>query len=182
MSNPPQRTPRSSQAVTPRSTGALPADVERALALRDVMDHAVRVQREITDPQRMRPSRTRPIWAGILCALAIGFGIYSWVARPEFIWGPAARQESPARREATLRFSMYLLARRLESYRAAAGGYPTSLSALNGGTEGITLHIVSDSVFELRATDNGRPIVFRSNEPASVFLGASPAILTGTQK
>src|SRR5438067_9786110 len=63
-------------------------DVERALALRDVMDHAVKMQREITAPSDRHRGRTRIVWATVVCVPLLALAVYSWVAHPEFIWGP----------------------------------------------------------------------------------------------
>ena len=103
------------------------AEVERALALRDVMDHAVRVKREISEAKPLH--RRRGVIALLLCIPLLGFSIYSFVARPEFIWGAPARlpQEQA---EANARVAMFLLAQRIEALRAARGDYPESLAEI----------------------------------------------------
>src|SRR6185295_7703968 len=103
---PPQRDPRSAQSVTPRSPGGgTPAEIERAMALRDVMQHAVREQREITDPKPLDRRRSRRIVVAIVCVALLALSAYSWLARPEFIWGPSARSVPVERRDASLRFT-----------------------------------------------------------------------------
>lgn len=177
---PPPPTPRSSQAVPPpRSGGPTRPEVERALALRDVMDHAVRVHREITDPKPLNRRRARSIWTGILCVLLIALCVYSWFARPEFIWGPSARSVAPQRRDANVRFAMFLLAQRVRAYRKTNGSLPTSLAAMGESMPGVSLRVVSDSVFELTASEKGRAVVYRSNASINAFLGEAPKYISG---
>jgi hypothetical protein len=141
------------------------------------MEHAVKVQREVAKPMPRRRSRAPLIAATLLCIPLLGFCIYSWVARPEFIWGPSEMTVAPDRQEANVRFGMYLLAQRVEAYRKSEGVYPSLLDAIGESLEGVSYAMVSESVFELRASENGKAIVFRSNEPVDVFLGASPVII-----
>lgn len=188
---PPRRTAGSpSQAKTgpspsagvARGSGATRSangDVERALVLRDVMDHAVRVQREITQPKPLRKRRGRQIAANLLCVPLLAFCAYSWFARPEFIWGPRPRTATPAEAEATGRFELYLLAQRIENQRAALGGYPADLAVVGDVPAGVTYRLLADTAFELRATANGRELVFRSTENADDFLTSAIPVLRG---
>jgi hypothetical protein len=146
------------------------------------MNHAVRVQREITDPRQLGPSRAKLIWAVILCVPLLGLSVYSWVARPEFIWGPSRQSVAPQRLDADLRFTMFLLAQRVKSHRVASGSYPVSLAAIGGAPAGISLRVLSDSLFELQAMLNGKPVILRSNEPASAFLGTSLKVIAGNPR
>lgn len=156
------------------------AEVEKALALRDVMQHAVRVQREITDPKPLSRRRAKTVWTCVLCIPLLALSVYSWVARPAFIWG-ASQHMSPARQEANTRVAMYLLARRIEIYRRSFGSYPASLGDVQeggGGAMGIS-YVPTDSTFELRSTENGGPVVYRSSQNADAFLGNSLTVLNG---
>lgn len=185
----PPTPPRGNSSVTPRSTSAqrpskpiqTSAELERALALRDVMDHAVKAQREITAPKTLKKSRAGLIMAIVLCIPLLGASAYSWIARPAAIWGQGVT-ETPAREEANIRFAMYLVAERLESYRQAEGTYPTSLAAIGQTDSLASYQVTSDSTFELRSRAAGREIVFRSTEPVEVFLGNSMAIVTGRKR
>ena len=154
------------------------SDLERALALRDVMDHAVKVQREITAPKRVGESRARLAVLLVLCVVLLGAAGYSWFARPEFIWGPRV-QVSPLRREADVRFAMFLLAQRLDAQRAADGALPKTLAAIGEGASGIGYRVLSDSAFELTADLAGRNIVLRSTDSRERFLGNSIAVISG---
>src|SRR6185295_12029505 len=118
--------------------------------------------------------RSRRIVVAIVCVALLALSAYSWLARPEFIWGPSARSVPAERRDANLRFTMYLLARRIESHRATSGSYPGSLSVLGHVPPGIVFRLLGDSAFELRATDNGTPLVLRSKDAPAAFLAGSP--------
>ena len=167
---------------SPRQPGAKAggqADVERALLLRDVMDHAVKVHKETTKPFAVKRSRARPILLGSTMTLLLAFAAYSWIARPAFIWGPTAAPLPAAEQEAGLRFAMFLLSQRVEGYRVTQGTLPTSLVSVGESLPGVTYSVVSEGVFELRATSNGKQLVFRSDQPADDFLGNSPNIIQG---
>jgi hypothetical protein len=178
-----EKTPRSTQSQPGAGqkqgpgTGARP-DVERAMLLRDVMDHAVKTEKETARRTTRKPSHARVVALGIVGALVLALSAYSWIARPEFIWGPRPTPLPAAQREAGLRFAMFLLSQRIKAYRDAGGGYPPSLSAIGDSLAGVT-YSVSGNVFELRATENGKPIVLRSDQSADAFLGNSTNIIQG---
>jgi hypothetical protein len=183
MSKTPPQPPRPSKADSPGQWSAERSpEVERALALRDVMEHVVEVQREITAPKRLRRSRARLILASVICVPLLAASAYSWIARPGVIWGSSARSVSPQRREANVRFAMFLLARRIQSYRNIEGALPSSLAAVGSHTPGLSYAVVSDSVFELRAIERDTAIVFRSDARVSDFLGSAPKIIAGQAK
>jgi len=148
------------------------------MALAAVMDHAVKVHKETSGPMRPRRGQGRAIAMTVAMIPMIALALYSWVARPEFIWGPGAKPIPPVRQEANIRFSMFLLAQRIETYRHAVGSYPLSLSEVGDSLEGV-VYTRADSVYELRAVDNGKPIVYRPDRSIDEFLGASPLIIQG---
>jgi len=143
------------------------------------MDHVVEVQKEITAPRKLRPSRGRLVAAAIVCVPLLAICIYSWIARPELIWGPRAGSVPAARQDANLRFGMFLLAQRVKSYRKKEGAFPSSIAAVGSRLPGVTYALVSDSVFELRAMEQGKRIVYRSDEPGSRFLNGAAKVIAG---
>jgi hypothetical protein len=144
--------------------------MERALALRDVLHHVVDVATHPSLPIRQLGKRNAVIL--LLCGLLLAASAYSWVARPEHIWGPT-QSASPVVERASARLTIFILAQRLESQRAAAGHYPTTLEALGEQINGVSYSVIGDSLFELRATGVDSGLVFRSNESAEAFLGRS---------
>lgn len=145
------------------------------MALRDVMDHAVRMEREITAATKIRRSRAPRTAAVLTCCALIAASAYSLAARPAFIWGQSAPTE-PAHADASLRLAIYLLAQRLEAFRAEAGEYPASLGDIGETLEGVRYTLVSDSVFELRSAAD-TALVLRSDAPVQPFLGNSIKML-----
>jgi hypothetical protein len=77
---------------------------------------------------------------------------------------------------------MFLLARRIQSYRATEGALPSSLAAIGSRVPGVSYAVVSDSVFELRAEEGGKPLVLRSDASVSDFLGNAAKIVAGQVK
>ena len=153
------------------------------MVLRDVMTHAVEVEKETRKvsgpPGASRGGRIAALVVGVP---ALAFCVYSLVARPEFIWGPNPEAVAPARKDANLRFTMFLLAQRIRSYRQTNRVLPSSLAAVGENPPGITYSVLSDTVFELSASADGKAVVFRSDEPAARFLGDAPKLLQGRDK
>jgi hypothetical protein len=182
MTSLPPRPPERPASVPPRlSKPATQADIDRALALRDVMDHAVRVQREISEAKPLHRSG-RLVTALVICMPLLAFCIYSFVARPDFIWGTAVALP-PAQRDANGRVALFLLAQRIETIRAERGHYPETLREIGEEAAGLQYRLVGDSVFELRfKPDSASEIIFNSTENAARFLGDSPMKIQGRQR
>lgn len=175
--------PRGSKQAPPKApeTGGRPS-VERALALRDVMAHAVEVEKEVhksdAPPGRSPAARVTMLAFSII---GLAFSVYSYVARPEFIWGPQEKSIPEVRRDANLRFTLYLLGQRIRAYRRTNGTLPASLADVGESPRGITYAIVSDTVFELRAMDGAREVVFRSDVRPDEFLGDTKRHIVGRE-
>jgi hypothetical protein len=173
---------RPSRPVQIRPSGVIaPLDqdeVEKQLALRDVMEYAVRETRAVATAKHLTSWRSRPI---ILAALAIPLALlsaFSLIAKPEFIYGPSPASVPAARRAAETRFALYLVAQRVLAYRETQSRLPESLVAAGEEWDGISYRVVNDSVFELRSVgDSARAVVYRSNERVDPFLGGSVTML-----
>jgi hypothetical protein len=74
---------------------------------------------------------------------------------------------------------LYLLAQRLEAYRAEEGDFPASLSVLGQETEGVVYAAIGDTGWVLRGRERGREIVLRAGEDLDAFLGPSLRVLRG---
>jgi hypothetical protein len=147
------------------------------MMLRDVMDHAVEVERENAKRSVSGRSR-RPTLLVALLVPALAFAAWSWIARPEIIWGPRPRQVTPERQEADTRFSLFLLARRIDGYRRSAGAFPPSLDSISGAPKGVAYRLVGDSAYEISA--NG--LTYRSGTPVAELLSNAPRIIAGPGK
>jgi hypothetical protein len=174
------RNPRSPKHPSDADKAKGRASVERAMALRDVMSHAVEVEKEV------RKSSAPPGAGGagrtVMLTLSLGllaFTVFAYTTKPEFIFGADPTKVPEVRRDANLRFTMYLLSLRVESFRDSSKRLPDDLSVIVGAPKGVAYARISDSLFELRARDGAKEIVFRSDEPANRFLGESPKILAG---
>jgi hypothetical protein len=153
-------------------------EVNKQIALRDVMWHAVRERTAVTMARPIRSYRSRPIILAAIAVPAVILCAYALIAKPDFIYGPDPTAVPAVRREAYTRFAMFLLAQRLSGYRATARRLPESLEAAGENWEGITYKVLSDSVFELRARgDSGKQIVLRSDQRVDPFLGTSVSMI-----
>jgi len=57
-----------------------------------------------------------------------------------------------------------------------------SIAAIGSAVHGVTYALVSDSVFELRAVEQGKRIVYRSDEPTTRFLNGAATIVAGQSR
>ena len=175
MADQPSRQPKNSDAAKAKGR----ASVERAMALRDVMSHAVEVEKEVRKPSAPPGESGGQRTLLVLSLVLLGFTAYAYVSKPEFIFGADPSRVSEVRRDANVRFTMYLLSRRVEAHKKKSNRYPDDLSAIIGAPQGVTYARLSDDVFELRAKEGTKEIVFRSDEAAARFLGQSPKVLSG---
>ena len=172
--------PRPSKFKPPADAAKGRASVERAMALRDVMSHAVEVEKETRKPSGPRgASGAGRVAMMVLSLVLLAFTVFAYASRPEFIFGADPNQVPAVRRDANVRFTMYLLSRRVESYRKVSNRLPDDLRAIPGAPKSVNYARLSDTVFELRARDGDKVLVFRSDEPADRFLGQSPKIVSG---
>jgi len=167
--------PTSPQRGTPQQSGSL----ARAEVLRDVVQHAAREQQALLAARPVRRSRavrTAAVW---LCVPALAFSAWSLIAQPAFLWGPPPAPLAAPRADANARMVLYLLAQRLEQYRAEEGAVPASLAVLGQDTEGVVYAAIGDTGWVLRGRERGREIVLRTGDDLDAFLGPSLRVLRG---
>lgn len=143
------------------------------MALREVMDHAVRAERANRGPQVVHRGRGGQVFAVVACMALLTFSAWSFIARPAFIWG-ASTTMPVAQEGANARVALFMLAERLRAFRAQAGYYPASLAEIGEQSASIRYRRLSDSLFELRTTlADSSAVVYQSDQPADAFLGNS---------
>jgi len=119
-----------------------------------------------------------PVLLAVVLVVVLGVAAYSWVARPELIWGPRA-QPTAARQDANTRVAMVLLAQKLDARRATEGTYPRSLREIGEGATAIAYTVTSDSTYELRSRVGDHDLVLRSSDARDAFLGNAIAVIGG---
>jgi hypothetical protein len=157
----------------------LPADelastpLDRAMVLAEVMDYVIKVSK----PTPLVLPRPR-VWIPMLTFAAFFFTLYSYAAKPEWIWGP---QVDPAAIEAThdadMRFAMFLLAQRIMDYRREFGTVPASLADVGDKLEGVKYVPLTDTSFSLRY-EAPIPIILYSTESMDAFLRNAVQVVT----
>jgi hypothetical protein len=153
------------------------------MALRDVMQHVVEVEKENAKHHPRSGSNTRLVLLAVACAALLGVSAYSWFARPEFIWGPRRHEDPPQRAVASARTEVFLLSRRLDAYHTAYGKYPANLAVFGkgGADAGITYTLVSDNLYRLTAHSPTGDVTYQSDQPPDQFIGNSLRVLGGTR-
>lgn len=148
---------------------------DRDRLLHQAVRHSVQLERELLEIPSQPPRRTGVITA-VLCGILLGASVASFVFKPEFIWGTRISSLPPERSEANGRLAMFLLARRLDLYRAREGEYPESLTEV-GGDVAIGYRRIDPATFELSWVVNGKKLVLASGDDRDAFLGNSVALV-----
>lgn len=201
MTNPPNRPSRPIKAITEpakspkpesparptrsgrpaRPSGAQAAygaeEIEKQLAIRDVMEYAVRETRAVQLARLMVSYRIRPIFLALVSIPSLIIALYAQLARPDWVYGPDPARMQPARKQAYTKFAMYLAAQRVEAYRAAQGRLPASLGELDEDWEGMSYRALGATTFELSARGDSGEVVYQSDRPVRAFLGNSASYL-----
>ncbi len=160
-----------SPASTPPPAAALPAadavssPLDRAMVLAEVMDYVIKVSK----PTPLMLPRPR-VWIPLLTICSFWFALYSYAARPEWIWGTQPDPNAVlASHDADMRFSMYLLAQQILAYRRDFGTVPTSLAPVGSRIDSVQYVRLTDTSFSLRY-ESEHPIIYYSTGSADEFL------------
>ena len=145
------------------------------MTLRDVMEHVVETAKK---PPQQKKSRAPRVIAIVLCLLLLGASAYSWIARPEAIWGPSGAPVSPVLDGASARLTIAIIAQRLNEARAQTGRYPRALDEIGEAPVEITYRLVGDTIFVLGARTGVDSLEYRSTQPLDEFVGRSMDIVT----
>jgi hypothetical protein len=156
------------------SLGDEPAsDLEKAEAIRDVLQHAATMAQEVALAKEMKSWPVRPITMAVLATLSLALCTYTFLGQPDWAFGPDPADVAPLRRDAHLKFAMFLAAQRVEGYRAQTGALPGTLADVGEEWAGVEYE-AADTTFVLRANGaGGEPIVLQSNADLKAFLGNS---------
>ena len=156
------------------SLGDEPAsELEKAEAIRDVLQHAATMAQEVALAKEMKSWPVRPITMAVLATLSLALCAYTFLGQPDWAFGPDPASVAPARRDAHLKFAMFLAAQRVEGYRSQTGTLPNRLADAGEQWPGIEYE-AADTTFVLRASGaSGEPIVLQSNADLRAFLGNS---------
>lgn len=139
---------------------------------RDALYEALR---EIVPPEQATAAPVPPprgSTRGVI-ALALGWGFlgYVWIARPAWVFGPPESVEMTAvRRDAALRFGLYLQRGRIDDYLDAHGVLPASLDLAGPVEDGITFAPVGEQ-YTLVGVLGEQRMTLTSAMDADSFLG-----------
>lgn len=112
-------------------------------------------------------------------ALAAGWVFlgYIWIAKPAWIFGPRADTVlATDRRDAALRFTLYLQRARLDEYADDHGGPPTTLEATGPVEDGVTWQ-PNGTGYVLTGELQGQTLRLSDAMDADSFLGRSLEVL-----
>jgi len=148
------------------------------MVLAEVMDYVIKVSK----PTPLVLPRPR-VWIPILTLFFFFFTIYSYSARPAWIWGPQVDpDEVVATHDADIRFAMFLLAQHILEYRREFGTVPATLADVGDKIDGVKYVPLTDTSFSLRY-EAPRPIIYYSTESMDAFLrNAMDVVTSGTRR
>jgi hypothetical protein len=159
--------------IVPLEADRASTALDRARVLQEVMRYAVRATSYA--PTNWPQPR---LWIPATCVFAIVFAMYSWAARPQWIWGPQTDPDvASVEHDADMRFAMYLLAQRVVEYRREFGAVPASLASVGDGLPGVRYQALSDTSFELQY-ERSNPMILHSWDSMDDFLRNSLDVVT----
>jgi hypothetical protein len=148
-------------------------ELDRMLMLAEVMEYVINVSK----PTPLVLPRPR-VWIPLLTLFFFFFTIYSYSARPAWIWGPQVDPiATTATHDADLRFAMFLLAQRIFEYQRQFGTVPASLADVGDKIDSVKYVPLTDTSFSLRY-EAPRPIIYYSTESVAAFLGNAVDVVT----
>lgn len=169
---PTRPTPSRPSGALTGGNAAASEQLARAQALSEVMGHIVETSK--APP----PRRQRGPWVKVSVLVAcVALTAYVWLARPAWVFGESVRPLSPREETANTRFALWVLAQRVDAYRATHGALPAQLPDIGDSVPGVSYRRVSASAFELRAIAAGLPVVYTSGERADAFLGSAVTVV-----
>lgn len=175
---PPRQAPPSTRSTNLPATDDASSELDRLMVVAEVMDYVVKVSR----PTPLVLPRPR-VWIPLLTFFFFFFTIYSYSARPAWIWGPQVDpDQAAATHDADMRFAMFLLAERIFEYRQDNGTVPATLADLGDRIDSVKYVPLTDTSFSLRY-EAPRPIIYYSTESMDAFLrNAVDVVTSGTRR
>ena len=116
---------------------------------------------EQADAARREPKRRA--WAAPLAAVLSLVAIVMWVVFPPHV--DTTDPRSPVRVERDLKIEMASLATQIDDWRTEHGALPDSLAETGATSESVQYVKLDATTFELRGSDAGRALTFRSTQP-----------------
>lgn len=154
-------------------------EAERAERLEAAVRDAVATQAERDREELARvmtPVKRRQGTLVVLLLLTWAAMAWIWTSKPDFAFGPRVK-DSPAHREAALRFGMVLEMSRARDFHDQNGRWPASLSDLGGeGEEGVT-GVAEGTGFLTRGASGDMHLELNDRMATDSFLGQSLQIL-----
>src|SRR3954469_22157965 len=151
-------------------------EIEKQRAILDVVHYATRLTRQVQQATEMKALSWRPIVLAAAAVFTMLFTAYLFLAQQDWVFGPTAAAMSPARREASLRWAMFLAGARANEYRLNRGVMPASLRDVGEDWTGIAYTTPDPGSFDLRAKNpdpTGAPLILRSGDDPRAFLALS---------
>jgi hypothetical protein len=124
--------------------------------------------------RRRKTIRMTALGLALVSALVLAFAPPAWVL-PD-----PPPMPTPAEREASARFSIYLQAQQIEHFRATRGRLPATLDEAGPPLPGVAYLVSSAGTYQLRSTTD-QAITYNSTDSLNAFLGESMAQLGPAQ-
>lgn len=149
------------------------SELDRLMVLAEVMEYVINVSK----PTPLVLPRPR-VWIPLLTLFFFFFTIYSYSARPAWIWGAQVDPDQvAATHDADMRFAMFLLAERIFEYRRNFGTVPPTLADVGDSIDSVKYVPLTDTSFSLRY-EAAHPIIYYSTESMDAFLRNAMNVVT----
>ena len=152
----------------------LSATADREEILADALAHAATQEAHLRQP--LPETKRTGAWKAPLAMMVFTLSAYLLAFPPPWISGTALPTISESARVDGTRAAIFIQAQQIEAFRVRRGRLPGSLEEVEGALPGIRFVRSNSRVFQLVATDVGRPsVIYDSTRPIDEFAGAAAA-------
>lgn len=124
------------------------------------------------EQQGRRVQRAAPI-RQLLAVSMLLLNAYLWMGNPHWLEYRTPKQPPLDYYEGSWRIAVYMQRQRVEEFRAKRGLLPVAATQAGPPVKGVKYRTLGKNVYELRAGNYVKQIVYRSTDSLSVFLGRS---------
>jgi hypothetical protein len=137
-------------------------------------NQAAEREAELRAAEARRRARTRLgmlAWTSLTILVVVGG--YLWIAKPDWVFPPAAQPESVELRQASLRIGVATASQHIRQFQGKSGRLPETLAEAGVSTQGISYQLLGPDSYRLDAVEGELRVSLGSQDSLPIFLGNS---------
>lgn len=127
-----------------------------------------------------RANRSNSNGMAIVAMVCGALSVYVWTNPPVFIQPAPFERQAANVTAAAMRSAVAINAQRIEDFQARNGRLPDTAEEFGAAYPEVTSYTtLAGSLYELRASDDGETVVYRSDQDLRLWLGDAPQVVEG---